>query len=166
MPEFWWWIVGSIAILPAVILLLWHPLRTTLRDGRLVQAKKNFHRERERLEAKFIRMAASQSKSDAPKWADCEFDDAVAYVRDRSTGELSAFVAVTVAMEGLSPVNSASSPADLIGNLRAGTAVFRLDGAHWETDGRAILNYTPIQAIRLYQNDIEVVAQESAYRAR
>ena len=111
------------------------------------------------MEAKFIQLASTQAKADSPRWADCEFDDAVAYVRNRATGELSAFVAVTVALQGVHDAMAAST-ADLIGNLRAGTAVFRLDHGHWVTDGRAILNLSPSEAIRFYQDDIEVVAQE------
>ena len=84
----------------------------------------------------------------------------MAYVRNRSTGELSAFVAVTVAMESLE--NAAHSASDLLSNLHAGTAVFRFDRDHWVTDGRAILNLSPSEAIRFYQNDIEVVGQELA----
>ena len=128
-------------------------------ESRLSQAKRNFHRQRERLEAKFIQLASTQAKPDSPRWADCEFDDAVAYVRHRSTGELSAFVAVTVALQGVHDA-AAVSTADLIGNLRAGTAVFRFDRDHWETDGRAILNLSPSEAIRFYQDNLEVVAQE------
>ena len=96
-----------------------------------------------------------------PRWTDCDFDDAVAYVRNAPPASFSAFVAVTVAMESLSdPLTHSAS--DLIGNLRAGTAVFRFDRDHWETDGRAILNLSPNEAIRFYQHDLEVVGQESA----
>jgi hypothetical protein len=161
MPEPWWWILALGAALAGIAILLWRPARMAAREARLAQAKRHFHRQRERLEAKFIQLAAAGAKPDAPRWTDCDFDDAVAYVRNRATGELSAFVAVTVALDGLPDV-STSSASDLIGNLRAGTAVFRFDRDHWETDGRAILNLSPSEAIRFYQNDLEVVGQELA----
>ncbi len=161
MPESWWWILALGAALAGIAILLWRPARMAARDARLTQAKRYFHRQRERLEAKFVQLAVAQAKHDAPRWTDCDFDDAVAYVRDRATGELSAFVAVTVALDGLPDV-ATSSASDLIGNLRAGTAVFRFDRDHWETDGRAILNLSPSEAIRFYQNDLEVVGQELA----
>jgi hypothetical protein len=141
-------------------ILLWRPARIAASQSRLTQAKRNFHRQRERLEAKFIQLAAANAKADAPRWTECDFDDAVAYVRNRATGELSAFVAVTVAMESLE--NSSRSASDLISNLRAGTAVFRFDRDHWVTDGRALLNLSPREAIRFYQHDLEVVGQELA----
>ena len=161
MPEPWWWILVLLAATTGVVILLWRPARGAAREARLAQAKRFFHRQRERLEAKFIQLAAAQTRPDAPRWSDCDFDDAVAYVRNRATGELSAFVAVTVALDGL-PNLATSSASDLIGNLRAGTAVFRFDRDHWETDGRAILNLSPSEAIRFYQNDLEVVGQELA----
>ena len=159
MPEPWWWVLLLAAALAGIVILFWRPVRLAARESRLTQAKRNFHRQRERLEAKFIQLASTQAKPDAPRWADCEFDDAVAYVRNRASGELSAFVAVTVALQGVHDATAAST-ADLIGNLRAGTAVFRFDRDHWVTDGRAILNLSPSEAIRFYQDDIEVVAQE------
>ena len=47
-------------------------------------------------------------------------------------------------------------------NLRSGTAIFRFDSSHWETDGRAILNLSPAEAIRFYRNDLEMIDQELA----
>ncbi len=101
MPEPSWWILALLAALAGIVVVLWRPVRLAARESRLSQAKRNFHRQRERLEAKFIQLASTQAKPDSPRWADCEFDDAVAYVRNRSTGELSAFVAVTVALQGV-----------------------------------------------------------------
>jgi len=118
--------------------------------------------QRERLEAKFIQLAAAHAAPDAPQWADCVFDDDVSYVRSRSTGELSAFVAVSIATENLDA--AIRGTADAIGNLQAGTAVFRFDRDHWETDGRAILNLSPSEAVQHYRNDLEVVAEEFAHR--
>ncbi len=160
MPEPWWWVLALVAALAGIVVLLWRPARMAAREASLKQAKKNFHRQRERLEAKFIQLASAHGKHDAPRWCDCDFDDSVSYVRNRASGELSAFVAVTVAMESLA--DAPLSTSDMIGNLRAGTAVFRFDRDHWVTDGRAILNLSPSEAIRFYQNDLEVVGQEVA----
>lgn len=158
MPDAWWWILGCLLAILSIAALAWRPLWMAARETRFTQAKRDFHRQRERLEAKFIKLATAHSKPENPRWADCDFDDAVAYVRNRASGELSAFVAVTVALEGFG--HSGNMTSDLIGNLRAATAIFRLDGDHWETDGRAILNLSPSEAIRFYKNDIEIVGQE------
>ena len=164
----WVWVPLAVGAILAVVVLIWRPMRAASRQARFAETRRDFHVQRERLEAKFVQLASANAKPNGPNWADCEFDDDVAYVRNRSTGELSAFVAVTVTvtlgdLDGLG--DSPTGVGDLIGSLRTGTAVFRFDRSHWETDGRAILNLTPAQAIRLYQNDLEVVEQELAHRS-
>lgn len=156
-----WWIPIAAIGLTAVLAYLWRPRRTAVRAARLSEAKRRFHIQRERLEAKFVQLASAHTAPDAPRWSDCNFADDVAYVRDRMTGELSAFVAVTIATEdGEHPVEESSSA---VGNLQAGTAIFRLDHDHWETDGRAILNLSPSEAVYHYRNDIEIVGEELAH---
>jgi hypothetical protein len=161
MPGSWWFLVGAGGVL-AVLVLIWRPIRAASKEARFAQARRDFHTQRERLEVKFIHLAGANAQSRALHWAECEFDDDVAYVRNRTTGELSAFVAVTVASDDFE--DTAAGVSDLVGNLRAGTAVFRFDRDHWETDGRAILNLSPAEAIRFYQNDLEMVDQELARR--
>jgi hypothetical protein len=162
MPDFGWWILLGVVAVAAGAALAWRPLRAAAREARFTQAKRDFHKQREWLEAKLIRLASTHVKPDSPRWADCDFDDAVAYVRHRATGELSALVGITVAMERIG--HSPASASDLISNLRAGTAVFRFDAGHWETDGKVLLNLSPSEAIRFYQNDLEIVGQELAER--
>jgi hypothetical protein len=159
-----WWILAGAAAILALLTFVWWPARTASREARFAQARRDFHTQRERLEAKFVQLAAADAKSRALHWDDCDFDDDVAYVRNRNTRELSAFVAVTVATDDFE--DPAAGIGGLVGNLRAGTAVFRFDGDHWETDGRAILNLSPAEAIRFYQNDLEMVDQELAQRGQ
>ena len=92
----------------------------------------------------------------SPRWADCEFDDDVSYVRNRNTGELCAFVRVTIALED----EDGSPGIDPLHGYRSGTAIFRFDRRHWKTDGRAILNLSPSEAIRFYHDDLEIVGEE------
>jgi hypothetical protein len=161
MPLFWWLPIVVVALLVAGA-VLWRVWRRSVRPTPLAQAKQRFHAQRERLEAKFIQLAAAHAAPDAPQWADCMFDDDVAYVRSRATGELSAFVAVTIASEDVG--GALGSTSDAVGNLQAGTAVFRFDLDHWETDGHAILNLSPAEAVQHYGNDIEFIEEEFARR--
>jgi hypothetical protein len=162
MPEALIWISFACVMVAVVIVLLWRPCQAAAREARLTQARKEFHKQREWLEVKFINMATTQGRPDAPRWSNCDFDDAVSYVRHRTTGELSAFVAVTVALEGIGHANTSAT--ELMSNLQAGTAVFRFDKARWVTDGRVIHDLSPNEAIREYQNDWEMVGQEMADR--
>jgi hypothetical protein len=154
-----WWLPIAAIVLLTVVAYLWRPRRKAVRSARLTDAKRRFHVQRERLEAKFVQLAAAHAAPDAPRWTDCNFADDVAYVRDRTTGELSAFVAVTMASEDVD--HSPQETADT--NLQAGTAIFRLDHDHWVTDGRAILNLSPSEAVYHYRNDIEIVGEELAH---
>lgn len=132
--------------------LVWRPIMSAWREARFAEARRDFHLQRERLEAKFVRLGMSGQRADVPRWTDCDFDDDVAYARSRSTKELSAFVGVTIEMEGDDDCG--------LGSYRSATAVFRFDREHWDTDGRAIFNLTPTEAIRYYQGDLEIVGQE------
>ncbi len=158
-----YWILPT-TILPLLVggLLVWRPLMVARRKRRFAEACRHFHCQRERLEAKFVQLGATGAKSEGPRWSDCFFDDDVAYARSRSTGELSAFVAVTIEMDDFDR-RLAGAP-DAVGNLRSATAVFRFDGHHWETEGRAIFNLTPTEAIHFYQRDLELMGQEVARR--
>ena len=159
MAESWWLLLGAVAAV-AMLVCIWWPAWGAGREARFARARRDFHAQRERLEAKFIQLAMAHAAAEAPRWEDCSFDDDVAYVRHRSTKELSAFVAVTVATNG--PENPSAGIPDVSGDFRVGTAIFRFDRDHWETDGRAILNLNPAEAIRYYQDDLEVVDQELA----
>ncbi len=151
------WIVAAILAMSAVgVALAWTPVRTALRESRLSAARRDFHRHREWLEAKFMGKAANRAPPESPRWVDCDFDNDVAYVRNRVTGELAAFVAITIAIDD-TETTGRTAP-----SFRAGTAVFRLDRKHWDTEGLALLNLTPAEAIRFYQDDLEIVAQEVA----
>ncbi len=158
-----WCLLAIVVVFVSLGAWFWRPKRTILRAMPLVRAKQRFHAQRERLEAKFVQLAAAHVGPNAPRLADCSFDDDVAYVRSRATGELSAFVAVTIAtVEPASVAGDSNAPAD---NLQAGTAVFRFDRDHWETDGRAILNLSPIEAVHHFSDDFEIISEDFAHRA-
>ena len=97
------------------------------------------------------------------RWSDCRFDDDVAYARSRASGELSAFVAVTILLdEPSSPIVTESDLDDMACDA---TAIFRFNGHRWDTEGRAIFNLTPTEAIHFFERDLEMVCQEPAHRA-
>jgi hypothetical protein len=161
--SFLWWLPIAAVTLLVLGTAVWAIRRGAWRTMRLGQAKQRFHVQRERLEAKFIQLASARAARDAPQWTDCIFDDDVAYVRSRTTGELSAFVAVTIASE--SAGGAVAGISDAVGNLQAGTAVFRFDRDHWETDGHAILNLSPSEVVRHFDNDLEFIEEEFAHRS-
>jgi hypothetical protein len=156
MDWHWWLAATTAAAVAGLIVIGMRPLMGLCRHARFEDARRDFHRQRERLEMKFIQLGLGENRS--PRWVDCEFEDDVAYVRNRVTGELSAFVGVTLEMDAT--VDLASTSSESGGRYRMGTAVFRFRRRRWETDGRAIFNLTPAEAIRFYHRDLEIVSQE------
>jgi len=155
----YWWVFVAAGILLAAYGRRWLPSRRPIPESRLAEVRRDFHRQRERLEAKFVQLGSYPVKRDTPRWTDCDFEDEVAFARNRSTGELTALVGVTIAMEDLD--DRAAKNGEAVGNLRAATAVFRFHSGHWETDGRAIFNLTPFEALRFYQRDLEMIGHEA-----
>lgn len=151
-----WYILATAVFLGVVVgFLIWSPIRAAVRNARFADARREFHLRREWMEAKFIKRAAATAKSDTFRWVECEFDNDVSYVRNRSTGELAAFVAITVGLED-------SEEHRRTDRYQAGTAVFRFLHHHWDTEGVALLNLTPSEAVRYYQDNLEIVAHELA----
>jgi hypothetical protein len=133
----------------------WRLLRRRPAQVNLQHARKQFHLRREWLEANFLSIAAQSGKPRGLHWADCEFEDAVSFARDRHTGRLRALVGVTISFEAVEGGGMEDNPN--VGNLRAATAVFYLDGEAWSTTGRAIFNLNPEQAIEHYGQELEHV---------
>jgi len=155
----WFLLTAAIAFLCGIA-FLWRPLRLAIRRPRLAEARRDFHWQRERLETKFVLLAQGHVQPGTPYWDECEFDNAVAYVRNRSTGELSAFVAIVVPIEEIQKA-PAGLP-EMAKTYRSATAVFRFNGRHWDTDGRAIFNLSPSETIRFYRRNLVMVDQEQA----
>jgi hypothetical protein len=128
----------------------------------LARARQEFRRQRERLEARFLKLASASGKPRGLRWTDCEFDNDVAYARDRRTGQVSAFVAVTIAFEAI--VGGPMEDVEAVGNLRAATAVFYYQNGSWQTDGRAVFNLNPTEAIAYYRDSFELLGPRSAVR--
>ncbi|MGC4004104.1 MAG: hypothetical protein QM811_13675 [Pirellulales bacterium] len=161
--EYLYWIGGGMSLggVLAVVgyYLCWIPSRNRRREGDLERALREFHLRREQLEAKFLSKAAATGKPRGLRWVDCDFQNEITYARDKRTGSISAFVGVTISFEAIE--GGGMEDVEAVGNLRAATAVFSLDeGLQWRTDGRAIFNLNPVEAIRFYQANLEPVATQ------
>jgi hypothetical protein len=160
-----WWVVATVAsiFVGVVVALVWRPVRARIRENELARARKDFHRHREHLEARFLRLASSSGKPRGLEWVRCDFDDDVIYARHRQSGELSAFVSVTIGFEAIE--GAGMEDVEAVSNLRAATAVFRVEDGNWATDGRALFNLNPTEAIVYYQDNLELVGQEFAHHS-
>jgi hypothetical protein len=147
------WAAGALVAVAIVVgVLLWRPLRAAWKRAEFDRARRDFRGQRERLEAKFFQLAAASGRPRGLRWTDCEFDDEVTYARDRATGKLQALVAVTIAFEAIE--GGGMEDVQAVGNLRAATSVFHFDGSQWRTQGRAIFNLNPHEAITYYRDTL------------
>jgi hypothetical protein len=153
--EPWQWTVAGALILAAALAGAAVLLRRRPRRASLERARKLFHLRREVLEHRFFQQAAASGKPRGLEWVDCEFEDEVAFARDRHTGELRALVGVTIRFRAVEGGGMEDNPN--VGNLRAASAVFKLDGVEWITDGRVLFNVNPAEAILRYRQELEFV---------
>lgn len=157
------WVTPILFVLVGLgVALAWRPYQRARRNTLWARARRDFHRQREQLEAKFVKLAAGSGKPRGLRWIDCDFENDVTYARDRGTHQLSAFVAVTISFEAIE--GGGMEEVEAVGNLRAATAVFQFERDRWATQGRAIFNLNPTEAIQYYQAKLELVGHEPAQR--
>jgi len=153
MSEYLWIIAASVAAI-FFVAIVWLLLEGR-RHRRLEAARKLFHQRREWLEAKFVELASSSGKPRGLNWKNCDFSDDVTFARDRQSGTLTAFAAVTISFEAIE--GGGMEDVEAVGNLRAATAVFQYSAGKWSTQGRAIMNLEPAEAIQRFHRALELI---------
>ena len=155
MAEVWFTVAAVLAVVLVIGGLAWPAWRQRRSATRLAQAREQFHLRREWLEAKFLEAASALGLPRGLEWVDCDFDSPVSFARDRKTGELTALVAVTIRFAALE--GGGMEDVEAVGDAKSATAVFRHDGTKWTTQGRAIFNLNPVEAIEFYHSELETV---------
>ncbi len=122
-------------------------------EAEMQRWREAFHRRREWLEADFHKAASNRGTPRGLAWADCDFEDDVAFARDRQTGEPTALVGVTIRFEAIA--GGGMEEVEAVGNRKAATAVFRYRSGQWTTDGRAVFNLNPSETIDYYHSELE-----------
>ena len=157
------YIVGTFlaSVLAGVaIFIAMRPLRLARQAEKLARAQRDFHRQREQLEAKFFDHVSSSGKPRGLRWKDVDFDDDVIYARDRQNGQLKALVAIEVSFEAID--GGGMEEVEAVSNVRSATAEFLYDSTRWYTQGRVYFNLAPNAAVKYLSNDLEMVAEEHA----
>jgi hypothetical protein len=151
----WWVFPAMVSVVAVLSWLIWPVLRKRRNAFRLKRACRQFHMRREWLEADFQTMAATSGKPRGLTWREIDFADEAVFATDRNTNELRAFVAVTIAFDAVEGGDMEDNPN--VESDRVATAVFLFDGRHWHTEGRAIFNLYPLEAIERFQQQLELV---------
>jgi hypothetical protein len=154
MSESWWFVATLAAVLGALGVMAWPYLRRYRSANRFERARKRFHLRREWLEVDFLKLASAASTARGHQWRDCEFEDEAFFATDRNTGQLRAFVGLTIYF---SAADGGHRDAAELTSARAATAVFLFNGRDWGTDGRALFNLNPFEAIERFQHELEQV---------
>jgi hypothetical protein len=150
----WLWVLAVVALVVAGLAVVTWTIRRPRRIS-LERARKLFHLRRERLEHRFFVLAAKSGKPRGLEWVDCDFEDEVSFARDRHSGRLRAFVGVAIRFCAVEGGGMEDNPN--VGNVRAASAVFLLDGDDWSTEGRVLFNLNPAEAIEHFRQELEVV---------
>jgi hypothetical protein len=155
------WAFASIAVVTALGTgWLARRLLRAVRESRVTSALKQFRYHREYLEAKFLDLAARTGKPRGLAWESCEFDDHVEFARDRQTGQLRALVGVAIRFSAIE--GGGMEDVEAVNDTRAATALFQHQNGRWTTQGRALFNVNPREAIDHYPDDLDLVTGESA----
>ena len=125
------------------------------REARTAEHMLLFQRRREWLEAKFFEIASQRGSPRGLEWTDIDFESKVSFARDRRNGDLTALVGITIKFDPIE--GGGMEDVEAVANRKAASAVFRHRGTEWTTDGRAIFNLNPVEAIEYYQSELELL---------
>ncbi len=146
----------SIVAVGVIALRRWIERRASrLRQESDRAARLVFQQRREWLEADFLKQASQSGMPRGLTWVNCDFSNPIVFARDRQSGELRAFVGVTISFEAIE--GGPMEDVEAVGNLRAATAVFLFRDEKWITDGRAVFNLDPDETVRRFAHELEAV---------
>lgn len=155
-------ILGVVLVVAAIGAAIWwwgpsllRSMRSAAVEAREKQAKDDFRKGREKLEAQFFAAAGKRGIPRGLAWVRCDFADDYVFAREKTTRELLALVLVTIGFEAIE--GGGMEEVEAVSRLRAATALFRFRDGAWSTDGRALMNLEPREAIEHLKDEIEGV---------
>ncbi|WP_020468588.1 hypothetical protein [Zavarzinella formosa] len=128
----------------AVLLAAWWLYRLG-QDVQTERAKEAFRLQRERLAEMFLLAANQSGKPRGLRWAEGTMTGELVLVRDRRTRKFTGLVAMDIRLDPLPDGDMEECEASKI--PRTITAVFHFRAGEWLTEGRAIFNMSPDQAM-------------------
>lgn len=154
-PMLVYWIFGIIVFLVGFLAMA-PKLAQRQRQREALRAIAEFKLRRETLEAKFFSLASAAGKPRGLRWKHCDWKEPVRYVRDRSSGLLTALVSVEIHFEAIA--GGGMEDVAAVGDIRDASAVFHFDNGHWGTGGKALFNMNPETAVEKLEQQFEPIA--------
>lgn len=121
--------------------VLRRPVRRMVEDVRIEHARALFHRNRERLELRFISALERTDPAASEMWESANWHDDVLWARDRQTHHLLALTCVDFEPE----------PFEFSPERRHATAIFEFHSGHWCAQGKHLDELRPDEAIDLFR---------------
>jgi hypothetical protein len=148
------WVSIVLVLLWAALSLGWLLIRRSVQAD-LRRARERFPQDRPELERLFFQAASASGKPRGLRWKECQWNDLVAWARDRKTGQLLVLVGITIAFEAIE--GGDMEGVEAVGNLRNASAVFFWQDGRWQTAGRAIFNLNPDEAVQHFKDGYAAV---------
>lgn len=153
-----WWIIVAAILAGTAAAWGWRRLRASQRQVRERLARLDFDHRRSELEPAFLAAAAATGKPRGLRWTRCQLQPGAVFARDRANGELFALVGATISFEAIE--GGDMEEVEAVSNLRAATAVFVFRDRQWTTDGRAVFNLEPSEALTRYSDSLAPIADD------
>lgn len=134
------------------------PLARRWKQREVQFAVRQFRRQREQIEAKFLDLARGIGKPRGLRWIDCDWLSAVTFARDRQTGLITAFAGINIRFEAIEGGDMEDVAA--VGTVRDAVAVFHFHQGNWGTGGKALFNMNAEEAISRLTAQFEAVPGE------
>lgn len=154
LPPYIYWLLSFVVVALAFVFLSPQLLRWQRRKE-LARATQEFKVRRESLEAKFFTLATSIGKPRGLRWTNCDWKPPVRFVRDRSTGMLTALVSVEIHFEAIE--GGGMEDVAAVGDVRDASAVFHYEDGSWGTGGKALFNMNPETAVDKLEHQFEAM---------
>jgi hypothetical protein len=149
--QFIFWL--TVFVLIAGGWLLWSLVRRTLFSRRVERVLRDFVRDRDEIQAEFLKTAGASGKPRGLAWKQSDFQDGLTLAHDRATHEIIGLVPVTISFEAIE--GGGMEEVEAVGNLRAATALLTWKNGRWTTQGRAVFNLEPREVLERYRESLD-----------
>lgn len=152
----YWWVALSAMAAVLCLAVAWRRFLSVRRAVAERLARVEFEHHYAELEPAFLAAANATGKPRGLRWTKCHLQPDVVFARDKANGELYALAGATISFEAIE--GGGMEDVEAVGNLRAGSAVFVFRNGRWTTDGRAVFNLEPAEAVKRYGESLEPIA--------
>jgi hypothetical protein len=148
----WLWLV-PVAGLALFVLIWWvFSMMPTIRSER---ARELFRLQEERLADLFLNAARETGKPRGLLWSECNFTGEIVLAKEKESQQIHALVPIQIQFQAAPESDMMENPN--VEHPRVGCAVFVFDSGEWQTQGKAIFNLDPMQALECYAKNYDLM---------